>query len=132
VYDVATDTMDVPNGDLLEPLEHASVTLLRNGRPAIFGGETASGATAGIEIYTPDGGFNFPPRVQIRTPTALEPWAFGVRFNYRVSDQESDLVRIVPQFRIKPSGTDDSNLLPASILDKWLPATMKDRTVLIE
>ncbi|MHC4473600.1 MAG: Kelch repeat-containing protein, partial [Planctomycetota bacterium] len=86
IYDLTADEMDEPNGDLVEPLRDACSTMLRMGRPAIFGGVADTGPTAMIEIFTPDGGFNYPPRIQIKSPTSLEPWSFGVRFNYRVTD----------------------------------------------
>ncbi|MEN8148749.1 MAG: kelch repeat-containing protein [Planctomycetota bacterium] len=133
IYDVDGDSMDTPNGEMLVPVAYASVACLVNGRPVIFGGQDENGdATAQIEVFTPDGGFNFPPVAQIRTPTSVEPWAFGVRFNWRATDIEGDDVKINAQFRIKPSATDDSGVLSSDILDVWLPASMKKQTVLGE
>jgi len=133
IYDVDSDTMDIPNGDMVVPVAYAAVSCLENGRPVIFGGRDTTGQpTAQIQIFTPDGGFNYPPVAQILTPTSVEPWAFGVRFNWRATDQEGDSVKINAQFRIKPSDTDDSDVLPSELLDVWLPASMKDKTVLGE
>ena len=133
LYDLAGDSMDTPNGEMLVPVAKAAFACLENGRPVLFGGQDEGGeATAQIHIFTPDGGFNYPPIAQIRTPTSVEPWAFGVRFNWRATDQEGDDVRINAQFRIKPSATDDSSVLPSELLDVWLPASMKDQTVLGE
>ena len=131
VYDPANDTMDLPFGDLPEPVRGTCATCLVNGRVVIFGGETAAGGSGGIRIFTPqtETGFNYAPRVQIRTPVSVEPHAFGVRFYYRLTDIEGDPARIVAQYKVKTSASDDTGSLNLEF-DKWLPATMKAGTVL--
>ena len=141
IFDVtagASGAMDTPNGELCEPVKDASWCVLQNGRTAIFGGTGESGPVACIQTFTPDSeetsGFNNPPTVEIRTPTKVEPWAFGVVIPFRVTDPEGDPVRATFQYKIKYSSTDDTDGWIGTdledYLDRWLPAGMLDQTVL--
>lgn len=132
IYDPAADTVTVPNGEPLTAVADAAAAVLANGRAVLFGGEAAGLRTDRLQVFTPADGFNTAPTLQVRTPSDLEPWAFGVRVYWRGVDAEKDPLRIQPEFLLKNGDSDDSGKVDSSRKDRWLPATMKARTVLGE
>ncbi|MCU0726661.1 MAG: hypothetical protein MUE73_12885, partial [Planctomycetes bacterium] len=138
IYDVDGDQMSIPNGEYYEGqrdmggISGAALAVLPRGRVVIFGGRDTVGPTGRVLVFVPrsEDGFNYPPQAQIQTPSAPEPWSFGVRIYWRAFDREKDPVRIFAQFQIADDPNDDSANLPAEMRNRWLPATMKERTVL--
>ncbi|MCU0728477.1 MAG: hypothetical protein MUE73_22285, partial [Planctomycetes bacterium] len=142
IYDVANDQLLTPNGNWYDVVRdsggvrHAEAAALARGRIVLVGGITQTGPTSNVRIFVPRSvdGFNDSPTVQIKTPTNPEPYLFGIRMYWRAFDRENDPVRIVAQFQIRddPEGLDDSASLDANLKNRWLPATMKERTDLGE
>ena len=101
LYDPATGTYDAPNGGMVSAHRDAATVVLNNGRALVVGGLDTAGATlADIEIFTPDGGFNYVPTAKILTPAEPQSWAFGALFSYRLIDPESDPAKVIFQYSI--------------------------------
>ncbi len=100
-YNPVSAAYDTPNGDMFLARRDAAAAILNNGRALIVGGTDAAGApTASIEIFTPDGGFNFAPTAVIVSPTEPQSWAFGGLFAYRLIDPEGNAAKVIFQYAI--------------------------------
>ena len=101
VYIPSSNSYDAPNGDMQTARRDAAVTTLNNGRVLIVGGQNAAGtALASIEVYSPDGGFNYGPTARIATPSEPQSWAFGALLSYRLIDRETNPARVLFQYSI--------------------------------
>ena len=101
VYVPTSNSYDATNGSMRTARRDAAVTVLNNGRVLIVGGTDAGGTTlSSLEIYSPDGGFNFGPTAKIATPTESQSWAFGALLPYRLLDAETDAGRVLFQYSI--------------------------------
>ena len=101
LFDPATGGYDAPNGGMLSAHRDAATVVLNNGRALVIGGLDTSGATlADIEIFTPDGGFNYVPTAKILSPQEPQSWAFGALFACRLIDPESDPAKVIFQYSV--------------------------------
>ncbi len=101
LFDPSTGNYDAPNNGMADARRDAAVAVLNNGRVLIVGGLDAAGAPlASLEIFTPDGAFNYVPSARILTPTEPQSWAFGALFSYRLMDPETDPAKVIFQYSI--------------------------------
>jgi hypothetical protein len=92
---------DVPNGSMKTARRDAANVLLNNGRVLIIGGLNGAGATlSSIEVFTPDGGFNYRPTAKITTPLEEQSYKYGALFNYRLIDPEQSKAKVIFQYSI--------------------------------
>ncbi len=100
-YVISPAGYNAPNGSMRTARRDAAAVILNNGRVLIIGGLGVANATlSSIEIYSPDGGFNYHPTAYIATPAEEQSHAFGAILNYRLVDVETNNAKVLFQYSI--------------------------------